>query len=330
MAIILKPDRIYTISTGGEARTINEKIIPDGAVASKNVASWIPKGSLMKPNKKLGLDNSGKSEGITIHNTEVISTPATTNPAEQYTRATYPNGNMGGVVVHFYVYKSEIWQNLKLDEQGWHAADGATRRSAQRAGKTLGGNLDTIAIEVIGNDSETEKTAAILTAWLCNQHGFDSNLDVYTHKYFSGKNCPVWLIPKWGKFLSAVKGFMGGSVPTPTPAPSPPSPQPAPVPTHSSMKTIDELANEVMLGAWGNDPERSRRLTSAGYDSKAVQARVNEILRSGKATVAPPNTVDYAVEVSRVAAEIWAKGNWGDGDTRVRNRVNETDPNRRK
>ena len=50
--------------------------------------------------------------------------------------------------------------------------------------------------------------------------------------------------------------------------------QPTPTPT----KTIDELAHEVIEGKWGNAPERAKRLTEAGYDAKAVQNRVNEIL----------------------------------------------------
>ena len=51
--------------------------------------------------------------------------------------------------------------------------------------------------------------------------------------------------------------------------------EPAPKP----MKSIDELAREVLAGQWGNDPERTRRLTAAGHDAKAVQKRVNELLR---------------------------------------------------
>ncbi len=43
-------------------------------------------------------------------------------------------------------------------------------------------------------------------------------------------------------------------------------------------KTIDELAQEVLEGKWGNGEERVKRLTEAGYDYKAVQNRVNEIL----------------------------------------------------
>ena len=43
-------------------------------------------------------------------------------------------------------------------------------------------------------------------------------------------------------------------------------------------KSVDELAREVIRGEWGNGSERRARLTRAGYDYDAVQARVNEIL----------------------------------------------------
>ncbi len=48
-------------------------------------------------------------------------------------------------------------------------------------------------------------------------------------------------------------------------------PQPA-------KKSIDEIAREVIRGDWGVDPERTRRLTAAGYDAKVVQARVNQLI----------------------------------------------------
>lgn len=43
-------------------------------------------------------------------------------------------------------------------------------------------------------------------------------------------------------------------------------------------KSVDELANEVIAGKWGNGVDRKNALTNAGYDYSAVQARVNEIL----------------------------------------------------
>lgn len=45
-----------------------------------------------------------------------------------------------------------------------------------------------------------------------------------------------------------------------------------------AKKSIDELAREVIRGEWGNGSDRRVRLTQAGYDYDAVQARVNEIL----------------------------------------------------
>lgn len=45
------------------------------------------------------------------------------------------------------------------------------------------------------------------------------------------------------------------------------------------LKSIDEIANEVIRGLWGNGTERKQRLTAAGYDYDAVQKRVNELLK---------------------------------------------------
>ena len=65
----------------------------------------------------------GKVIGITIHNTDWITTIEGTTPAEQYTRATV-NGNMKDVRVHYYCDDTCAWQNLPLTLSGWHAADG--------------------------------------------------------------------------------------------------------------------------------------------------------------------------------------------------------------
>lgn len=63
-------------------------------------------------------------------------------------------------------------------------------------------------------------------------------------------------------------------------------------------KSVDELAQEVIKGNWGNGDTRKTKLTNAGYDYSAVQARVNEMLGAGskntttkpapKATTTPP------------------------------------------
>lgn len=159
--------------------------------------------------------------GVTIHNTDAIKVNGTTM-AEQYTRATY-NGNMGTVRVHFYVDDKEAWQNLPLDRQGWHAADGSGN-----------GNTRTIAIECIGDSAKAEDNAARLAAYLLSSNGLDTSA-LYTHTFWlnvrDGKGaelskdercvlphpykvCPLYIIPHWAVFVEKVRGYMA-------PAPSP-------------------------------------------------------------------------------------------------------------
>ena len=47
----------------------------------------------------------------------------------------------------------------------------------------------------------------------------------------------------------------------------------------STGKSVDQLAREVIQGLWGNGADRKNRLTAAGYDYTAIQARVNELLK---------------------------------------------------
>ncbi len=42
-------------------------------------------------------------------------------------------------------------------------------------------------------------------------------------------------------------------------------------------KSVEQLAKEVWWGKWGNGEDRKNRLTAAGYDYEAVQAKVKEL-----------------------------------------------------
>ena len=158
--------------------------------------------------------------GVTIHNTDAIKVSGTTQ-AEQYTRATV-NGNMGTVRVHFYVDEVEAWQNLPLDWQGWHAADGSGN-----------GNTRTIAIECIGNSAKAEDNAARLAAWLLEKFGLNADDNLFTHTYWlnvrDGKGgglskdercvlphpykvCPLYIIPHWTEFVKRVASYMQPAV----------------------------------------------------------------------------------------------------------------------
>lgn len=69
------------------------------------------------------------------------------------------------------------------------------------------------------------------------------------------------------------------------------------------MKTIEQIANEVIDGVWGNGVERKSRLKKAGYDYAKVQAIVNKIQG-----VTPKTIKELANEV--------LCGLWGDGIAR--------------
>lgn len=47
----------------------------------------------------------------------------------------------------------------------------------------------------------------------------------------------------------------------------------------ATKKSVDEIAREVIQGLWGNGQDRANRLKEAGYDSAAVQNRVNQLLK---------------------------------------------------
>ena len=201
---MLKPDKTRVENSV----TINEKIIPDSARANKYCASWCKAGEPMKPCRPLSYGVTG----VTIHNTEDL--PKVKDDGEQYTRATWPNCNMGGVVVHYYVDDLCAWQNLKESEAGWHATDGTGQ-----------GNYGTIAIEVI-MDAKSEKrnaaaeaNAAKLAASILHRYGLGID-QLYTHNHWLGladrivpgarKNCPLYILPHWDRFKAAVKAELEG------------------------------------------------------------------------------------------------------------------------
>ena len=45
-----------------------------------------------------------------------------------------------------------------------------------------------------------------------------------------------------------------------------------------NVSDIDTIAQEVIMGEWGNGDERKERLENSGYDYQAIQSRVDELL----------------------------------------------------
>ena len=72
-----------------------------------------------------------------------------------------------------------------------------------------------------------------------------------------------------------------------------------------TKKSISELADEVISGKWGNNPDRKKRLTEAGYDYEAVQREVDSRLVKSS----------LKKSIDEIAKEV-IRGDWGNGAER--------------
>lgn len=183
----LTPDSTYNI----EHLTVNVKKIPFGTIWKKDCCGF-QAGELYKADR-LMTNGTGQILGITIHNT------GDSADAETYTRATF-NQNMNTSRVHFYVDSKEAWQNLEEYEVGWHAGTGDRGL----------GNDSYLAIEIImgseygEKDAAAEENGALLTAHLLLKYGLTVK-EIVPHKHWSGKECPLHILPHWDKFITRVK-----------------------------------------------------------------------------------------------------------------------------
>ena len=84
--------------------------------------------------------------------------------------------------------------------------------------------------------------------------------------------------------------------------------EPVDQPEHAPTKSIDELAQEVIAGKWGNGQERKEKLTQAGYDYNAVQNKVNELLSSSQPVEEDFKVGDKVAVTSYATADSFGKG----------------------
>ena len=224
------------------------------------------------------------ADRIVVHNTA--------NDASARNEIAYMISNGNEVSFHFAVDDMEIIQGIPLNRNAWHAGDGGSGT----------GNRKGIAIEICYSKSggerfiKAEKNAAKFIAQLLKERNWSID-KVTKHQDYSGKYCPHRTLDMgWDRFLNMIKAEMNGS----GTANSESTP---------SRKTVDQVAQEVINGAWGNNPARREKLEAAGYDYNAVQSRVNALL--GGTTTATPSkkTVD------QIAQEV-INGAWGNNPAR--------------
>lgn len=235
---ILKPDKIFNYN----GVTVNQYLLTEH-----------------NPNKiDMPTKNRTKTVGVTIHNTEAISTASNTTPAEQYTRATM-NGNMGTVRVHFYVDDTCAWQMLPIDLINWSCADGTSNPNS--------GNNTTISMEVIGNSKKAEENAQKLAAYLLKERNLNVDQNLFSHTYWLNvrdgvkgtiaelcvkkhpyKWCPVYILPHWTEFREGIRSIMGTSkTKTETVPPTTTQSQPKPEPTklYRIRKAWDDAKSQI-------------------------------------------------------------------------------------
>lgn len=75
--------------------------------------------------------------------------------------------------------------------------------------------------------------------------------------------------------------------------------------TPVKKKTVEQIAKEVIQGAWGAGAIRKNALVKAGYNYAAVQAKVNELLAKGATK-----------SITTIAKEV-IQGKWGNGTART-------------
>jgi hypothetical protein len=104
------------------------------------------------------------------------------------------------------------------------------------------------------------------------------------HRWFANKACPgEYLLNHMGDIADAVNKKLTtkttSTKTTSTKTTSTKTTSTKTTSTTTATKTVDEIAQEVIKGTWGNGTARKTALTNAGYDYATIQKRVNEILK---------------------------------------------------
>ena len=211
---------------------------------------------------------------IVVHNTA--------NDASARNEIKYMQSNDKQVSFHIAVDDQEAVQGIPFDRNAWHAGDGANGT----------GNRYGIAIEICYSKSGGSSGGNTYTVQYGDTlSGIAKELlgDASRYKEIAALNgIDNPNVIKVGQVLQIPGGYSDDS------APSQPS------------KSVDEIAREVIVGKWGNGSERKDRLTAAGYDYAAVQARVNEIMGGGSS--GSPSAAIAVGDTVRITCNAYSTG----------------------
>lgn len=168
------------------------------------------------------------------------------------------------------------------------------------------GNKTSVGIENVNKtggpdwliDDSTFNTLVELCKDIANRNGLGQLVvgkNLFGHKDFMATACPGQLYARLQQLADAVNSSAGGgAIPVPTPG----------------RRSNQQIASEVLAGAWGNNPERKNRLEAQGYDYGAIQAIVNGQVGGGSAAPAPARPSN-----DQIADQVLA-GAWGNNPSR--------------
>ena len=210
---------------------------------------------------------------IVVHNTG--------NDASAKNEIAYMIRNNNQVSFHYAVDDKQVVQGIPENRNAWHSGDGGKGK----------GNREGIAIEICYSKSggakfdKAEANAVELIVDILKRYGWGVD-KVTKHQDYNGKYCPHRTLDLgWERFIEMIEDKL-------TP----------------KLKTISELAQEVLQGKWGNGADRKKKLTQAGYDYNLVQAEVNKLVKGTPSAPAKKSNEEIAKEV--------ISGKWGNGAAR--------------
>ena len=135
-----------------------------------------------------------------------------------------------------------------------------------------------VANDVIGKDWHISDIAfdklILLCVDICKRNGIkklnytgDKTGNLTMHKWFAATACPgPYLESRFEDIASLVNEHLGvkGNIE---------------IEEDKELRSLQDIAKEVIAGKWGNGSERKQLLSQAGYDYSKVQKKVNELLK---------------------------------------------------
>lgn len=186
-----------------------------------------------------------------------------------------------------------IWGGVPEEYRAWTSSSWDNDNQAitiEVANSATGGNWlisDAAFNSLVRLCKDICQRYGIQLSWTGNTSG-----TLTCHDMFAATNCPgQHLKSKFPELVKLVNGSTMSNEPT--------------------KKSVEVIAKEVINGKWGNGDDRKSRLTAAGYDYNAIQAKVNELLGQKAKPAAP------AKKSNDVIAQEVINGKWGNGSDRI-------------